>query len=124
MTTSENIPITISLDLKKYRIRMHKSMLHLLGDPLFIQLLIDPDRLVVGIKAVDRFSSGDQTHKVSRKTLKSGNSVEIYSRYFISKLNEVVGILDDGNLYHMDGMVIPSERVAVFSMKSLKKAEA
>lgn len=124
MITAQNTPVSISFDLKKYRIRMHKSMLHLLGDPLFIQLLIDPDNLAVAIKAVDKLSSGDQTHKVSPETLKSDNSVEIYSRYFISRLNEVVKVLDDGNLYHMYGVAIPSEKVAVFSMKSLKKAEA
>ncbi len=123
MNTTDNIPVSISLDLKKYRIRMHKTMLHLLGDPLFIQLLIDPDRLAVAIKAVDKLSSGDQTHKVSPQTLKSDNSVEIYSRYFISRLNDVIGILDDGNLYHMEGVAVPSEKLAVFSMKSLKKAE-
>lgn len=122
MNDIKGIPVSISIDLKKYRIRIHKSMLHVMGDPKYIQLLVDPESMAVAVKAVDKKASGDQTHIINHKTLKSDNSVEIYSRTFISKLNDVAGSLDDGNLYHMPGVLIYSERLAVFSMKDLTKA--
>ena len=33
----------ISIDLKKYRIRVHKESLHLIGDPAYIQFLVSVD---------------------------------------------------------------------------------
>lgn len=123
MNDTNLMPVSISIDNKKHRIRIHKSMLHLLDDPPFIQLLIDPEKMIVAIKAVDHASSGDQTHKVNMKTLKSDNSVEIYSMTFISRLNSVAGILYDESLYHMPGVVLGPQKMAVFSMKNLTRVQ-
>ena len=112
--------VILSVDMKKYRIRIHKATLHKLGDPPYIQLLINPSSSIVALKAVDNSSSKDQTHRVSKKALESSNSIEIYSKFFIDKLNELVPDLSDGNCYHMTGSIVPSERMAVFSFKTLK----
>ena len=112
--------VILSVDMKKYRIRIHKATLHKLGDPPYIQLLINPSSSIVALKAVDNASSKDQTHRVSKKALESSNSIEIYSKYFIDKLNELVPDLSDGNCYHMTGSIVPSERMAVFSFKTLQ----
>ena len=124
MNDTNLIPVSISIDNKKHRIVVHKNMLHVLGDPPYIQFLIDPDSMIFAIKALDHTSSGDQTHKINKKALKSDNSVEIYSMTFISKLNSVAGILYDESLYHMPGVVICPEKIAVFSMKNLTRAQA
>lgn len=121
MHETEYNPVSLSFDTKKNRIRIHKSTLHLLGDPPYIQLLINPKEHIVAIKSVEHAVSGDQTHKVSSKTLRSSNSVEIYSSSFIDKLKEVTDGLDNGNLFRMEGKVIPSEGLAVFSFKSLRQ---
>ena len=112
--------VLLSVDMKKYRIRIHKATLHLLGDPPYIQLLINPASSIVALKSVSRSTSKDQTHRVPKKTLRSSNSVEIYSKYFIDKLIELVPDLTDGNCYHMTGTIIPSEKMAVFSFKTLR----
>ena len=96
--------VILSVDMKKYRIRIHKATLHKLGDPPYIQLLINPSSSIVALKAVENSSSKDQTH----------------SKYFIDKLNELVPDLSDGNCYHMTGSIVPSERMAVFSFKTLQ----
>jgi len=111
--------VLLSVDMKKYRIRVHKATLHALGDPPYIQLLINPKAQIVALKSVRRSTSGDQAHRVSKKTLQSTNSIEIYSKYFIDKLNELVPDLSDGNCYHMTGSIVPSEKLAVFSFKTL-----
>lgn len=67
MSDQPTIAIHISVDMKKYRIRVHKSTLHQLGDPPYIQLLINPSACVVAVKSVSRASSKDQTHRVSRR---------------------------------------------------------
>jgi hypothetical protein len=120
MSDHNSPTVLLSVDMKKYRIRIHKATLHLLGDPPYIQLLINPASSIVALKSVSRSTSKDQTHRVPRKTLKSSNSVEIYSKFFIDKLIELVPDLTDGNCYHMTGTIIPSEKMAVFSFKTLR----
>ena len=119
MAEQANPTLLLSVDMKKYRIRVHKATLHLLGDPPYIQLLINPSAQVVALKSVRRSTSGDQAHRVSKKKLQSTNSIEIYSKYFIDKLNELVPDLSDGCCYHMTGKLVPSEKLAVFSFKTL-----
>jgi len=115
--------VLLSVDMKKNRIRIHKSTLHQLGDPPYIQLLINPTTSVVALKAVTRSSSKDQTHKVSKKNMKPAKSVEIYSKYFIDKLIELVPDLKDGSRFHMTGSLVPSEKMAVFSFTTLQPFE-
>ena len=117
--TSTNVRITV--DLKKYRIRLHKSTLHLLGDPPYVQLLINPTAGVVAVKALSRNASGDSTHRISRKQLLSSNSVEIYSMSFIEKLMQVVPGLQPGHRYRMTGEVVPAEKLAFYSFETLKE---
>ena len=123
MSDHNSPTVLLSVDIKKYRIRIHKATLHLLGDPPYIQLLINPSSSIVALKSVSRSTSKDQTHRVPKKTLRSSNSVEIYSKFFIDKLIELVPDLTDGNCYHMTGTTIPSEKMAVFSFKTLRPFE-
>lgn len=111
--------VTLSVDMKKYRIRIYKATLHKLGDPPYLQLLINPTTAVFALKAVEQESAKDQTHRVSKKMLKSANSIEIYSRFFIDKLKELYPDLNDGRCYHMTGNIVPSKDMAVFSFKTL-----
>ena len=112
---------TITIDMKKYRIRIFKTTLHLLGDPSYIQLLVNPTDGFVAIRSVERSLSKDQTHKVSKKMMDSDNSIEIYSRLFITKLLDVAGNIDTGSLYQMNRKVVPSENLAIFSLKTMTK---
>ena len=40
MNEPSNLFTQISIDLKKFRIRVHKESLHLIGDPKYIQFLV------------------------------------------------------------------------------------
>ena len=112
---------TISVDLKKYRIRVYKAALHQIGDPVHIQLLVNPEDMIVAIRAVEHESPGGQTHRVSRSIMQSDNSVEIYSRSFIDKLCSIIGGLDPGCTYRIYGTAIPGQKLLVFSLKTIKK---
>lgn len=109
--------VYMSIDLKKYRLRLHKACLHLLGDPEYIQILVNPKEMAVVIRSVDRVLRGDQTHKVNQKRLKSTNSVEIYSRIFVQKLCQEIQDIEAGSSYRLTGEVIPAQRIAVFSLR-------
>ena len=121
MIEQSNPGVKISIDMKKYRIRFHKSTLHALGDPPYVQLLVNPSQGVVALRAVDRYSSGDSIHRVSRKQLQSANSVEIYSMSLVHTLMQVVPHLVDGRVYHMSGELVPSENLALFRFDTLKE---
>ena len=68
---------------------IHKALFRQLGEPRYIQLLVNPDEGVVAIQTVDKEMSGGQTHRIVEKRMHSENSYEIYSRPFIRKLREV-----------------------------------
>jgi len=115
------IPATLSIDLKKYRIRIHKSTLRSLGDPQYIQLLVNPENMMVAIRSVTCDSSHAQTHKISHCPEGSDSSVELYSRSFISRLCTVVSDLRSGETYRMNGEVLPSQNLAAFSLKTIRR---
>ena len=115
----QNPTVSIAIDLKKYRIRLHKPTLHLLGDPDFVQLLVNPTSKVVAIKGTPLPFSNDSVHRISKKVLKSDNSVEIYSRLFIEKLVEVSEIQKSSHLIVLTGEIISSESMAVFPLDSI-----
>lgn len=119
MCDKSAFPIYISVDLKKFRIRVYKTALHLLGNPENIQFLIHPENCVIAIKATDREMPKEQTHRVPLKRLESDNSVEFYSRTFISKMIEVLDEIDTGCSYRMAGEFFPKENMILFSLKNM-----
>ena len=68
-------------------------------------------------------SNRGQTHRIVEKRMHSENSYEIYSRPFIRKLREVEPGIEDGGAYRLTGSVIPSLKVAVFSLKTLQRMD-
>ncbi len=120
MNEAVSLNSAISLDLKKFRIRIHKATIHLIGNPKYIQLLVNPNELAMAIRSVDIAVAGDQSHRVNQKQMQSDNSFEIYSRPFIEKLLEIRDDLEPGRTYRITGKVIPDKRVAVYSLLSIK----
>lgn len=115
--------ITISVDLKKARIRFYKSMLHLLDDPKYIQLLVNPNNRHVAIRAVDVAVPGDQTERITPQAMKADNSFEMYSKAFVSKLCSVAGELEPNCTYRLSGTMVSSHKMAVFSLDTLTRVE-
>ncbi len=111
-------------DLRKYRIRLSHQVIHALGDPQYIQLLVHPEDMVVAVRAVSKEQPGDQTYRVAKQSMLPGNSFEIYSREFMERLCSVagdVGSFEAGASYHISGIVIPDNRVALYYLNTVKK---
>ena len=123
MTEALNPAVTISVDLKKYRIRFYKSMLHLLGDPPYVQLLVNPDNKCVAIRGINKAVPGDQSEKIKPQKLMADNSYELYSMSFVKKLISVVGKLEMNCSYRLTGNIVSSHNMAVFSMDTLARIE-
>ena len=52
--TDSTIQADILIDVKKYRLRIYKSTLHELGDSMYIQLLVNPEKKHLVIVPVDK----------------------------------------------------------------------
>lgn len=50
MNKQPSLQPILFIDLKKNRIRIHKQTLHLLGDPEYIQLLINPVTRLIAVR--------------------------------------------------------------------------
>lgn len=121
MNESSNLSTQISIDLKKYRIRVHKESLHLIGDPKYIQFLVNIGSRLVAIRAVEKEHVDLQTHSIDQTRMESESSLEIYSRPFIERLCKEFDCFDEGNSYRLTGTAVQSERIAVFPLDSLQK---
>lgn len=106
----------IYIDQKKHRIRIHKRTLHRLGDPKFIQLLINPDTLNVVIRCT--YYTDILTHRIIQKNFNSKQSYELYSRVFIEKLQNVCPEWDSNTSYRICGEIISSENIACFDLQN------
>ena len=113
--------VTITLDFKKARIRLYKSMLHLLGDPKYIQLLINPDEQMVCIRCLEYPSSNSQSYTLNHNRFHREDSIELYSSPLTSALQKILNT--ERGTYRMTGVVNETQRLAVFSMKTLQKVE-
>ena len=114
----------ISIDLKKSRLRIHKASLHLIGDPLYIQLLVNRKAQQVAIRSVDSSKFDSAAHKLKPSTMDSDFSFEIYSRPFVEKLREEFDCFHAGTSYRLTGVVIPEEKMCVFPLSSIQSLES
>ena len=125
MAEQVNVPaVSIALDMKKSRIRIHKPTVHMLGDPKLIQLLFDPEDMVVAIVCPEAEVPGGQEIRINPKYFRRGeNDVEVYSRMFLKKLREVHGELDASCTYRLTGRIYPEMRAARFPLSSIQRVE-
>lgn len=112
----KNKPV-IFIDQKKYRIRIYKRTLHLLGNPEYIRLLVNPKNLTVAIQCTDHVDK--MTHKIAWKNLINKQSYELYSRYLICKLQNVCDEWVVGISYKLTGKIILSEKMAQFDLRDI-----
>ncbi len=111
MNKQTTTPPSLCIDLKKNRIRIHRHTLHLLGNPEYIQLLVNPTD---GKIAIRRSTSKDYlAHKVY---LDSDDCVELYSSYLIENLITLNNNLTNNCSYRLYGIIDTQSEMALFSM--------
>lgn len=115
--------VIMAFDPKKSRIRIHKTTIHMMGDPKYIHLLVHPEKKSVAIVAVKSNSPGKDAHRIKPQIMESDNSYEIYSSLFLKKLFEIVGGLSTECSYRISGKMIPSQKMAVYSLDTIAPIE-
>lgn len=123
MSEQDQLTTQISIDLKKSRIRVHKESLHLIGDPMYIQFLVNVERSMLAILGMDNDTSRSAAIRVNLPKLRSDFSYEIYSTSLIDKLAKVFGCFESNSTYRLTGKVIPEKRAVVFPVNTLQKVD-
>lgn len=115
------ITVSISVDLKKYRLRIHRNTLNALSVPKYVQLMINPKEMAIAICGSDK--ALPESHRVNLTQLGAENSYELYSKTLINELRAIVPDLDTGNLYRFYGNKIAGENIVLFPMTSIQKID-
>lgn len=106
---------TILIDTKKSLIRIHKKTLYMLGNPAYIELLINPQTLYVAVRTSEiktKFS-----HKINWNMLCGKNSYEIISKVLIARLINICETLQIKGSYKIIGNYSSDENIACFDLK-------
>ena len=105
---------TILVDLKKCRIRIHKSTLHSIGDPDHILLLVNPKELTLAILSSD--NSDPRAHQIIKVSPSNQKCIELYSRSLVQNLLNLCSYWQNDQSYRLYGEIILNEGVAQFHM--------
>lgn len=115
-------PISISIDFKKYRIRIHRGTLGLLGIPKYIQFLVSPQERMIAVQGVDERTK--YAHRVDLNSLQPDNSYEIYSCLFVEKLRGLDPGMQLGETYRLTGNYYEKENAVVFPLSSFQRVDS
>lgn len=114
MNRETSLKPVLCIDLKKNRIRIHKLTLHMLGDPEYIQLLVNPqDSMIAIMKSVRK---DYLAHRVRYSKADSRYCYELYSTELLQALRHTGIYLEDNRSYRIYGALNPKECLACFSM--------
>lgn len=100
-----------------------KSTLNKMGNPQYVQFLVNPEEMFIAVLGSDRPLAGGTSNRVKLVQTSRHYSVEFYSNTLLCALVNMIGTLDFQYSYRMSGEVDVANRVAYFSMKTLKKNE-
>ena len=101
----------------------HKSTLNKMGNPQYVQFLVNPEEMFIAVLGSDRPLAGGTSNRVKLVQTSRHYSIEFYSNTLLCALVNMIGTLDFQYSYRMSGEVDVANRVAYFSMKTLKKNE-
>jgi len=121
MNETCNLRAQMTIDFRKMRIRLNKDSLHLLGDPKYIQLLVNINKHLIAIRAVDETQVDLQSYKINH--IDSEFPLEIYSSKLFTRLYSEFKCFNKEYSYHLPGKAQQSEGIIFFDIDSLQKNE-
>ena len=103
----------ITLDLKKRRIRIHNTTLHALNDPPYIELLVNPDKLTLAVRA------SKQKYRLAHKMYYDTRDNELYSDTLLKQLCRVCSGMEYRGSYRIHGIHYPDQNLVIFEMQKM-----
>lgn len=116
--------ISMTIDLKKNRLRIHRPTLRLLGFPPFIKLLFSRGQNAV---AVIRCEKGEIPRinevRVNFDPRDDRRTFDIYSKDLTLTIRQAFSGLDQTGLYRLYGYAVPEENGVYFPLSTMTRAE-
>ena len=114
MQDKEAANLGLLIDLKKKRIRIHRSTLHALGDPDRVYLLVNPEQRMLAVQSA--VASDKRAHKVYTTAESNRQTYELYSTSLVANLLALNPDWSEPYKYRIKGEAITSESAVVFKM--------
>lgn len=112
---------SLSIDIRKYRIRIHKATLNQLGPSAYIQLLVNPTDQIVAIRGLEKRCM--DAHVVNLTRIKPDNSYELYSKEFITTLMALLPEMNGDFTYRLTGKVHTDKKIVFFPLNTIQRVE-
>ena len=113
----------LTIDMKRNRFRILADTLQGLGNPEYIQFLVNPEELYIAVLGSDKPLLGGTANKVRIGKSHPRGSVEFYSSVLLTAIVRLYGSLDYQYSYRLTGDIDTENRIAYFSLKSVQKLE-
>lgn len=101
-------PVVV-IDFANNLIRIHKKTILSIGSPEYIALLINPEKLTLGIIGCSKEISG--SHRIK---FKKTHCCELYSKSLVEKIKTTFPYWDIDKSYRLTGNYAEKKRVAQF----------
>lgn len=112
---------SITLDFKKYRIRITKQTVNMMRYPDNIQILVNPEHKLIALRATENKSKDSQ--KIKRGPEYKREEYELFSKNFLEELLSISSDLKAGKTYRVTGSFIDSENMSIFDINSARLLE-
>lgn len=110
---------TLLLDFQNNLIRIHRTTLSLLGNPEYIQILVNPNTSLIAIKRC--IKNDYRSERIRWDNLRDNNkSCEFYSKQLIKKIQNVFFNSNDTHKYRITGKYVSSENLMLFNINAHK----
>lgn len=113
--------VALSIDMKKSRLRIHKTTLNQLGNVGYIQLLVNPIGKILAVRGSEIRCK--DSHSLARVQLNPDNCFELYSKMLVAKIMSLRPDLDEECTYRIPGEAHTGDNIAFFPLHSMQKVE-
>ncbi len=113
--------VSFAIDIKKDRLRIHRATLVQLGQPKFLQLLVNPTEKIIAIRGLEQRSK--ESHMVNYSFFKTDASFELYSKQLVLTIMSLLPDLDKDCTYRLTGEVHSNEKIAFFPLDTIQRVE-
>ena len=114
--------ISMTIDIKQYRIRIHKNTLHALGDPKHIQLLLHPSEPTIMVRCPQKGEPFGQEEKVVFDKPGNQGTFQMYSKELINRLQRIHPCFERNKVYRLYGTIKPELHAACFAFSHIQSA--
>ncbi len=119
----ESKTVYFALDMKKNRIRFTRTTMGLMGNPPYIQILINPSKRMMIIRGLPEKATNAPSEKIHYEGTDE-RYVELYSTLLMGKFSNAFSQFDKRVTYKVFGEAFMDKQVAIFDLTQFKELES